>query len=162
MNQCGEFRHIGISANLRKRIGDAIFQPNNSVFDLTGTLFQLLQDCVQKFQSRNLDLLLGRAKEFLQRLLCFVQRRQAEVFTNRLGKILDGRDSAAHKVRDLLNAFAKGIILLDRFIKFDEPFSNRAGHAENTAAQAGHFPQKRTDRSQNCADRLFANIKNGE
>ncbi len=58
--------------------------------------------------------------------------------------------------------FAKGIILLDRFIKFDEPFSNRAGHAENTAAQAGHFSKKRTNRSQNRTDRLLANIKYGK
>ena len=134
MDQCGKFRHIGISANLRKRIGDAIFQTNNSVFDLTGTLFQLLQDRVQEFQSGNLNLLFGSTKEFFQRLLRFVKRRQPEVFTNRLGKILDGRNSTAHKIRDLLNAFAKGVVLLNRFVKLGEPFSNRAGHAENTAA----------------------------
>ena len=162
MDQCGKFRHIGISADLRKRIGDAIFQPNNSVFDLTGTLFQLLQDRVQEFQSRDLNLLFGSTKKFFQRLLCFIKRRQAKVFANGLGEILDGCDSTTHKVRDLLNAFAKGVVLLDRFVKLDEQFSNRAGHTENAAAQAGHFPQKRTDRSQNCADRLFANIKNGE
>ena len=134
MDQCGKFRHIGISANLRKRIGDAIFQTDNSVFDLTGTLFQLLQDRVQEFQSRNLNLLFGSTKEFFHRLLRFVKRRQTEVFTNRLGKILDGRNSTAHKIRDLLNAFAKGVVLLDCFVKLGEPFSNRAGHAENTAA----------------------------
>ena len=134
MDQCGKFRHIGISANLRKRIGDAIFQTDNSVFDLTGTLFQLLQDRVQEFQSRNLNILFGSTKEFFHRLLRFVKRRQTEVFTNRLGKILDGRNSTAHKIRDLLNAFAKGVVLLDRFVKLGEPFSNRAGHAENTAA----------------------------
>ena len=134
MDQCGKFRHIGISANLRKRIGNAIFQTYNSVFDLTGTLFQLLQDRVQEFQSRNLNLLFGSTKEFFHRLLRFVKRRQTEVFTNRLGKILDGRNSTAHKIRDLLNAFAKGVVLLDRFVKLDEPFSDRAGHAENTAA----------------------------
>ena len=134
MDQCGKFRHIGISANLRKRIGNAIFQTDNSVFDLTGTLFQLLQDRVQEFQSRNLNLLFGSTKEFFQRLLRFIQRRQTEVFTNRLGKILDGRNSTVHKIRDFLNAFAKGIVLLDRFVKLDEPFSDRAGHAENTAA----------------------------
>ena len=134
MDQCGKFRHIGISANLRKRIGDAIFQTDNSVFDLTGTLFQLLQDRVQEFQSRNLNFLFGGTKEFFHRLLRFVKRRQTEVFTNRLGKILDGRNSTAHKIRDLLNAFAKGVVLLDRFVKLDEPFSDRAGHAENTAA----------------------------
>ena len=134
MDQCSEFRHIGISANLRKRIGDAIFQTDNSVFDLTGTLFQLLQDRVQEFQSRNLNILFGSTKEFFHRLLRFVKRRQTEVFTNRLGKILDGRNSTAHKIRDFLNAFAKGVVLLDRFVKLDEPFSDRAGHAENTAA----------------------------
>ena len=134
MNQCGKFRHIGISANLRKRIGDAIFQTDNSVFDLTSTLFQLLQDRVQEFQSGNLNFLFGSTKEFFHRLLRFVKRRQTEVFTNRLGKILDGRNSTAHKIRDLLNAFAKGVVLLDRFVKLGEPFSNRAGHAENTAA----------------------------
>ena len=134
MYQCGKFRHIGISANLRKRIGDAIFQTDNSVFDLTGTLFQLLQDRVQEFQSGNLNFLFGSTKEFFHRLLRFVKRRQTEVFTNRLGKILDGRNSTAHKIRDLLNAFAKGVVLLDRFVKLGEPFSNRAGHAENTAA----------------------------
>ena len=134
MDQCGKFRHIGISANLRKRIGDAIFQTDNSVFDLTGTLFQLLQDRVQEFQSRNLNLLFGSTKEFFHRLLRFIKRRQTEVFTNRLGKILDGRNSTAHKIRDLLNAFAKGVVFLDRFVKLGEPFSNRAGHAENTAA----------------------------
>ena len=134
MDQCGKFRHIGISANLRKRIGDAIFQTDNSVFDLTGTLFQLLQDRVQEFQSRNLNLLFSSTKEFFHRLLRFVKRRQTEVFTNRLGKILDGRNSTAHKIRDLLNSFAKGVVLLDRFVKLGEPFSDRAGHAENTAA----------------------------
>ena len=134
MDQCGKFRHIGISANLRKRIGNAIFQTDNSVFDLTGTLFQLLQDRVQEFQSRNLNLLFGSTKEFFHRLLRFIQRWQTEVFTNRLGKILDGRNSTAHKIRDFLNAFAKGVVLLDRFVKLDEPFSDRAGHAENTAA----------------------------
>ena len=134
MDQCGKFRHIGISANLRKRIGDAIFQTDNSVFDLTGTLFQLLQDRVQEFQSGNLNFLFGSTKEFFHRLLRFVKRRQTEVFTNRLGKILDGRNSTAHKIRDLLNAFAEGVVLLDRFVKLGEPFSNRAGHAENTAA----------------------------
>ena len=134
MDQCGKFRHICISANLRKRIGDAIFQTDNSVFDLTGTLFQLLQDRVQEFQSRNLNFLFGSTKEFFHRLLRFVKRRQTEVFTNRLGKILDGRNSTAHKVGYFLNAFAKGVVLLDRFVKLDEPFSDRAGHAENTAA----------------------------
>ena len=134
MDQCSKFRHIGISANLRKRIGDAIFQTDNSVFDLTGTLFQLLQDRVQEFQSRNLNLLFGSTKEFFHRLLRFIKRRQTEVFTNRLGKILDGRNSTAHKIRDLLNAFAKGVVFLDRFVKLGEPFSNRAGNAENTAA----------------------------
>ena len=134
MDQCGKFRHIGISANLRKRIGDAIFQTDNSVFDLTGTLFQLLQDRVQEFQSRNLNLLFGSTKEFFQRLLRFVKRRQTEVFTNRLGKILDGRNSTAHKVGYFLNAFSENVVLLDRFVKLDEPFSDRAGHAENTAA----------------------------
>ena len=134
MDQCGKFRHIGISANLRKRTGDAIFQTDNSVFDLTGTLFQLLQDRVQEFQSRNLNLLFGSTKEFFHRLIRFVKRRQTEVFTNRLGKILDGRNSTAHKIRDFLNAFTKGVVLLDRFVKLDEPFSDRAGHAENTAA----------------------------
>ena len=134
MNQCSKFRHIGISANLRKRIGDAIFQTDNSVFDLTGTLFQLLQDCVQELQSGNLNLLFGSTKKFFQRLLRFVQRRQTEVFTNRLGKILDARYSTAHKIRDFLNAFAKDVVLLDRFVKLNEPFSDRAGHAENTAA----------------------------
>lgn len=108
--------------------------PEASVFDLTGTLFQLLQDCVQEFQSGNLNLLFGSTKEFFQRLLRFVKRRQTEVFTNRLGKILDGRNSTAHKIRDFLNAFAKGVVLLDRFVKLDEPFSDRAGHAENATA----------------------------
>ena len=134
MDQCGKFRHICISANLRKRIGDAIFQTDNSVFDLTGTLFQLLQDRVQEFQSGNLNLLFGSTKEFFQRLLRFVKRRQTEVFTNRLGKILDGRNSTAHKVGYFLNAFSENVVLLDRFVKLDEPFSDRAGHAENTAA----------------------------
>ena len=127
MDQCGKFRHIGISANLRKRIGNAIFQTDNS-------LFQLLQNRVQEFQSRNLNLLFGSTKEFFHRLLRFIQRRQTEVFTNRFGKILDGRNSTAHKIRDFLNAFAKGVVLLDRFVKLGEPFSDRAGHAENTAA----------------------------
>ena len=134
MDQCSEFRHIGISANLRKRIRDAIFQTDNSVFDLTGTLFQLLQDRVKEFQSRNLNLLFGSTKEFFQRLLRFVKRRQTEVFTNRLGKILDGRNSTAHKVGYFLNAFSENVVLLDRFVKLGEPFSNRTGHAENTAA----------------------------
>ena len=134
MDQCGKFRHICISANLRKRIGDAIFQTDNSVFDLTGTLFQLLQDRVQEVQSGNLNLLFGSTKEFFQRLLRFVKRRQTEVFTNRLGKILDGRNSTAHKVGYFLNAFSENVVLLDRFVKLDEPFSDRAGHAENTAA----------------------------
>ena len=134
MDQCSEFRHIGISANLRKRIRDAIFQTDNSVFDLIGTLFQLLQDCMQEFQSGNLNLLFGSTKKFFQRLLRFVKRRQTEVFTNRLGKILDGRNSTAHKVGYFLNAFSENVVLLDRFVKLDEPFSDRAGHAENTAA----------------------------
>ena len=134
MDQCSEFRYICISANLRKRIGDAIFQTDNSVFDLTGTLFQLLQDRVQEFQSGNLNLLFGSTKEFFQRLLRFVKRRQTEVFTNRLGKILDGRNSTAHKVGYFLNAFSENVVLLDCFVKLDEPFSDGTGHAENATA----------------------------
>ena len=134
MNQCSEFRHIGISANLRKRIRDAIFQADNSIFDLTGTLFQLLQDRVQEFQSGNLNLLFGSTKKFFQRLLRFVQRRQTKVFTNRLGKILDGRNSTAHKVGYFLNAFSENVVLLDCFVKLDEPFSDGTCHAENATA----------------------------
>lgn len=58
--------------------------------------------------------------------------------------------------------------LKDKYAKLaeEEIASVKAAYAKRekptTEEKAGHFPQKRTDRSQNCADRLFANIKNGE
>lgn len=58
--------------------------------------------------------------------------------------------------------------LKDKYAKLaeEEIASVKAAYAKRekptTEEKAGHFPKKRTDRSQNCADRLFANIKNCE
>lgn len=58
--------------------------------------------------------------------------------------------------------------LEDKYAKLaeEEIASVKAAYAKRekptTEEKAGHFPQKRTDRSQNYTDRLFANIKNSE
>ena len=58
--------------------------------------------------------------------------------------------------------------LKDKYAKLaeEEIASVKAAYAKRekptTEEKAGHFPQKRTDRSQNCADRLLAHIKDGE
>ena len=58
--------------------------------------------------------------------------------------------------------------LEDKYAKLaeEEIASVKAAYAKRekptTEEKAGHFPKKRTDRTQNCADRLFANIKNSE
>lgn len=58
--------------------------------------------------------------------------------------------------------------LKDKYAKLaeEEIASVKAAYAKRekptTEEKAGHFPKKRTDRTQNCADRLFANIKDGE
>lgn len=58
--------------------------------------------------------------------------------------------------------------LKDKYAKLaeEEIASVKAAYAKRekptTEEKAGHFPKKRTDQSQNCADRPLANIKNGE
>ena len=58
--------------------------------------------------------------------------------------------------------------LKDKYAKLaeEEIASVKAAYAKRekptTEEKAGHFPKKRTDQSQNCADRLLANIKNSE
>lgn len=58
--------------------------------------------------------------------------------------------------------------LKDKYAKLaeEEIASVKAAYAKRekptTEEQAGHFPKKRTDRSQNCADCLLAHIKDGE
>ena len=58
--------------------------------------------------------------------------------------------------------------LKDKYAKLaeEEIASVKAAYAKRekptTEEQAGHFPKKRTDRSQNCADLLLAHIKDGE
>lgn len=58
--------------------------------------------------------------------------------------------------------------LKDKYAKLaeEEIASVKAAYAKRekptTEEKAGQFPKKRTDQSQNCADRLFANIKNSE
>lgn len=58
--------------------------------------------------------------------------------------------------------------LKDKYAKLaeEEIASVKAAYAKRekptTEEKAGHFPKKRADQSQNCADRLLANIKNSE
>ena len=58
--------------------------------------------------------------------------------------------------------------LKDKYTKLaeEEIASVKAAYAKRekptTEEKAGHFPQKRTDRPQNCTDRPLANIKNSE
>ena len=58
--------------------------------------------------------------------------------------------------------------LKDKYAKLaeEEIASVKAAYAKRekptTEEKAGYFPKKRTDRSQNCADRLLANIKDSE